>query len=134
FPGLNNSKEYFVGATISPYKSYRSYLQAELMIAAHSFDELRNSVTSEILANGMVSENRLAESHKFNNIVLYIVPASYRYNINAFMALGAGIQLKTNITQKNDFENTNDVYMIEGDQEFRNPDLSSFEEGTLKDS
>lgn len=134
FPGLNNSKEYFVGATISPYKSYRSYLQAELTVAAHSFDEIRNSVTSEVLANGMISENRLAESNKFNNIVLYIVPASYRYNINSFMGLGTGIQLKTNITQKNDFENTNDVFLIEGDQEFRDPDLSSFEEGTLNDN
>src|SRR5690606_39410193 len=55
-------------------------------------------------------------------------------NINAFMGLGAGIQLKTNITEKNDFENTNDVYTIEGGQELWIPDLSSFEEGTLNDN
>ncbi len=38
-PDRNNNREYFAGVTLSPYKSYRGYLQAELMVSAASFDQ-----------------------------------------------------------------------------------------------
>lgn len=111
-PELDNQKEYFVGATLSPFKSYRGYYQAELMASASSYDELRNFETTSIDVNGTESLIRFSEANTFNNISIYAVPGSFRYNFNNFFAMGAGIQLKMDITSKNDQETTGEGFTI----------------------
>ncbi len=106
YPTLENSKNYFVGATLSPFKSYRGYWQVELMVAAHSFDELKNGdVFSTVLGeNGTLQDvvHEVSEKKEFSNFVIYAVPFSYRYNLNNYIGLGAGIQLKIDGSEKYD--------------------------------
>lgn len=96
-PEQNNHREYFVGATISPYKSYRGYLQAELMISTNTFDELNSFSEETTIANGFIETFDIEQLREHQNISLYLVPASYRYNLNNFLSLGTGIQLKFNL-------------------------------------
>lgn len=138
-PELNNQKEYFVGATLSPFKSYRGYYQAEIMASASSYDELRNFETTSIDANGTESLIQFSEANTFNNISIYAVPGSFRYNFNNFFAMGAGIQLKMDITSKNDQETTGEGFTIIRNngptppEIIRNPDLDVAETQEIKD-
>ena len=110
YPSLENSKNYFVGATLSPFKSYRGYWQVELMIAAHSFDELKNSdiLSTDIGTNGNVINilQEVSQKKEFNNFVIYAVPFSYRYNLNNYIGFGAGVQLKIDASEQADSEAT----------------------------
>ncbi|WP_106791923.1 PKD domain-containing protein [Aquimarina sp. Aq78] len=138
-PELNNQKEYFVGATLSPFKSYRGYYQAEIMASASSYDELRNFNTTTVDANGTESLIQFSEANTFNNISIYAVPGSFRYNFNNFFAMGAGVQLKMDITSKNDQETTGEGFTIIRNngptppEIIRNPDLDVAETQEIKD-
>ncbi|WP_299312408.1 PKD domain-containing protein [uncultured Aquimarina sp.] len=113
-PELDNQREYFVGATLSPFKSYRGYYQAELLVSASSFDEIRNFETRSTQANGIENLIEFSEANKYNSISLYAIPASYRYNFTNFLAMGAGVQLKLDLTSTNDQETTGTGFIIEG--------------------
>lgn len=99
-PQLNNSKEFMVGATISPYKSYRGYLQAELMLSAGSFDEIKNFKNEISNPGGFLETYNYEQLKEHTNISVYIVPVSYRYNLNNYIALGAGPQIKLDLNSK----------------------------------
>lgn len=115
---VKDSKSYFVGATISPYKSYKRYLQAEVMIATHEFSELSN-VNEQIdvlqLPDGTAFDRVLkiedtnASSTKLN---IDIVPISFRYNLNGVIGLGVGPQISIDISHKIDFETKTDYYTL----------------------
>jgi hypothetical protein len=98
-PDLMDSKNYFFGATISPYKSYKGYWQAELVVARHTFTDSANYEQMTMRADGFYDLYDVAERAQFNNTVLSLVPASYRYNINGIVGIGAGVQLSTTATQ-----------------------------------
>ncbi|WP_109851401.1 PKD domain-containing protein [Aquimarina sp. AU58] len=138
-PELDNQKEYFVGATLSPFKSYRGYYQAELMASASSYDKLRNFETTSIDANGTESLIQFSEANTFNNISIYAVPGSFRYNFNNFFAMGAGVQLKMDITSKNDQETIGEGFTIIRNngptppEIIRNQDLDVAETQEIKD-
>ncbi|RAV30544.1 PKD domain-containing protein [Sinomicrobium soli] len=97
-PGLDNHKEYFAGVTISPYKSYRGYLQAELMFSANSFDKLKTFTEEAVRDNNFIDTYRVKALEEYRNISLYMVPVSYRYTINNYLAVGSGIQLRTDLS------------------------------------
>ncbi len=100
YPNLDKSRSYFVGATISPYKSYRFYWQAELINSVHDFNSattITNGFTTT--ANGVrqaTRTSRTAGYSNFNNEV----PLLVRYNINNFIGIGAGVQANINASQK----------------------------------
>jgi len=100
-PDLDNHQEYFVGATISPYKSYRGYLQAEIMLSRSTFDDF-SSFTQETTqpATGFIESFAIENLEQHLNFSLYLVPISYRYNLNNFLAIGAGVQLKLDLSSK----------------------------------
>jgi hypothetical protein len=106
FPDLKNSKSYFVGATISPYKSYKKYLQAEIMIASHDFDKFKSTIseTGPIdSANGVKYDNTLLESEidlAYQKLNIDVVPISFRYNFNGVIAAGVGTQISFDISNK----------------------------------
>ncbi len=102
---LKNSKSYFVGATISPYKSYKKYVQAELMISTHKFADFK-SVSEQIgpidtqgaaIDSAIRFDEINSEIAKLN---IDVVPISFRYNLNGVFALGVGPQLSFDISNK----------------------------------
>lgn len=106
YPNLENSKSYYFGATISPYKSYKKYLQAEIMIGNHDFDKLK-SVVSETgpidLVNGVKYDNTLLESEtnlSFEKLNIDVVPISFRYNFNGVLGVGFGPQISLDFSNK----------------------------------
>jgi PKD repeat protein len=106
FPDLKDSKAYFVGATISPYKSYKKYLQAELMMATHEFADFKSEseqLGPIFMADGTVIDSAIRfdetnAAHKKLNID--VVPISFRYNINGVFGLGVGPQISFDISNK----------------------------------
>tara|TARA_R110002124_G_scaffold87407_1_gene225053 strand:- start:78931 stop:80895 length:1965 start_codon:yes stop_codon:yes gene_type:complete len=106
-----NAKEYFAGITLSPYKSYRGYLQAELFVSAGSFEEF-DQFTEETSNGPFINRFDFTETSEVKNFTGYLVPVSYRYNLNNFAALGAGIQMKLNISQKTTTESSGEYSLV----------------------
>jgi PKD domain len=119
YPDLQDSKSYFVGATISPYKSYRWYWQVELVNSFNTYTT--NSVTEQIIggAQGFEQLQRLTSTANFTNLN-WEVPVLIRYNVNNFIGLGAGFQANFNLSEKQDktlltesFEGTTPDFVID---------------------
>jgi hypothetical protein len=119
YPDLQDSKSYFVGATVSPYKSYRWYWQVEFVNSFNTYTT--NSVTEQIIggAQGFEQLQRLTSTANFTNLN-WEVPVLIRYNVNNFIGLGAGIQANFNLSEKQDktllteyFEGTTPDFVID---------------------
>lgn len=110
-PSVDKSREVFAGVTVSPFKSYRGYWQSEFFVSAASFEELKRFESSDLNDVGIESLQRFSEKNKENNITAYLVPISYRYNLNNFLAVGAGIQLKLDFQSKISTETTGEAYL-----------------------
>ncbi|WPR71939.1 PKD domain-containing protein [Flavobacterium sp. NG2] len=113
YPSLENSKSYFLGATVSPFKSYRFYWQAELVNSLHNYDS-STSVTEEIVqnSNGVRQFQRTTKTTSntnFNNEI----PVLIRYNINNFIGIGAGIQANVNASEKQEENSKTELYESE---------------------
>ena len=100
YPELEASTSYFIGATISPYKSYRWYWQVEWL---NSFNSYTSKVTifEEFTggARGFRQLQRRTTSNSYESIN-WEVPVLVRYNINNYIGVGAGIQANINISEK----------------------------------
>ena len=120
YPDLEKSTSYFVGATISPFKSYRFYWQAEWVNALNKYDNEVNIVnTFETNANGTRRLIRTTTTTENKN-VNWEVPVLIRYNINNYIGIGAGIQANINVlSQQNQdikteiFENEKENILID---------------------
>ncbi len=126
FPKLNNSKSYFTGFTISPFKSYRFYWQSELYANKHDFESEKTSsfsadpeivgpfetATGQIIDVAYVSrESAIEKSRK----VIETVPISLRYNINNYIGVGFGPQITTIISSQAERKNTIRYYEVTQD-------------------
>ncbi len=111
FPDLENSKSYFVAATLSPYKSYRWYWQVELQNNLHTYDAER-TVTDEIVNNNNGTIPQLHRRFFESDFEIYNVevPLLIRYNINNYIGIGAGIQANINISQKQNTSEKEEIY------------------------
>ncbi|TRX30076.1 PKD domain-containing protein [Flavobacterium franklandianum] len=100
YPDLENSKSYFVGATISPFKSYRFYWQAELINSINKFN-LGTTITTGFVTtnNGVRQPTRTTTTLSYSNFNNEI-PLLIRYNINNFIGIGAGVQANINASEK----------------------------------
>lgn len=112
---------YFLGATISPYKSYRFYWQSELYFStlnATSTSQATPFVLTQytppiFLSNGTVVDAAFEtsnSSNKLTKINMDIVPVSLRYNINNFIGVGCGPQFSVLLNQKNETNTANLYY------------------------
>jgi hypothetical protein len=119
FPDLKNSSSYFVGATISPFKSYRFYWQAEFLNSLHSYNS-SSTVSDQIIqnANAVRQLQRTTSVTSYSNVNTEI-PVLIRYNINNFIGIGAGLQANINASEKKDqsskvetFETEKGVFLI----------------------
>jgi len=115
YSDLEKSTSYFVGATISPFKSYRFYWQAEWLNALNKYDNAIN-VFDQINTNAngvrqLVRTTTTAENKNVN----WEVPVLIRYNINNYIGIGAGIQANINVSEE---QNQNiKIETYEGDKE-----------------
>lgn len=114
YPDLEKSTSYFVGATISPFKSYRFYWQAEWLNALNKYDSevnIQNVINTN--ANGVRQLVRTTTETE-NKDVNWEVPVLIRYNINNYIGVGAGIQANFNVSSE---QNQNvKVETFEGDK------------------
>ncbi|WP_457617089.1 PKD domain-containing protein [Lutibacter sp.] len=103
---VKNSESYFVGATISPYKSYKKYLQAELMIGTHKFSDfstLSEPVGIVRLPTGVIIDSaiRIDEiTSSTSKLNIDVVPISFRYNLNGVVGVGVGTQFSFDISNE----------------------------------
>jgi PKD repeat protein len=120
FTDQKNAKSYFVGATISPYKSYRFYWQSELY---YNYFESSFSSQSEIrpmqfnppiiLSNGTSSDmgfEQTSSSTKTVKNMADVVPISLRYNINNYIGVGVGPQFSVLLSQSTEINQSRKVY------------------------
>lgn len=123
-PDLDNHNSYFIGATISPFKSYRGYFQAELMVSSESFDVSRSYKETVSSTTDLSSVYFYDDENTYKNIGLHVVPASYRYNINNFLAVGAGLEAKINLSQKIESSKTGEHYLYYEQEDYLKRDRS----------
>jgi hypothetical protein len=102
FSNRANAKSYFLATTISPFKSYRWYWQAEFANSLTSYDN-STSVEERFTQNagGFLQYERVTNSSSNKN-VNWEVPVLIRYNINTYIGLGAGLQTNINVSEKNE--------------------------------
>jgi len=121
--GLQNSKDYFFGVTVSPYMPYRGYFQAELMAGIGSYEEFSHLESRQPFGPGidLMELEVIDEQRNYKYLNLTIVPVSYRYNINRFVGFGAGIQVSTKLYEN--VKGTQDLqYFIESPNGVLEPD------------
>jgi len=142
FPDLENSKSYFVSATLSPFKSYRFYWQVEFQNSLHSYDS-KTSITDEIIdnANGFRQLQRTTSQSEFESYNVEI-PILIRYNINNYFGVGAGLQGNLNLSQKEKlaqkieyFEGPTDNFLMntENNSSENSKSVTDFKAGLLFD-
>lgn len=120
---LDNAKSYFVGATISPFKSYKMYWQSELYFGNFENNfESKSELAQETLkkpyqyGNGITIDQANAQtttffSKKRNSIE--VVPISLRYNLNTYVGLGFGPQFSVTINDIETFNQQKKFYAID---------------------
>ncbi|MFW0737556.1 PKD domain-containing protein [Flavobacterium sp. T12S277] len=119
YPDLQKSTSYFVGATISPFKSYRFYWQAEWLNALNKYESGLTVIDQTVVgANGVKQLQRTTTTTENKN-VNWEIPVLIRYNLNNYIGIGAGIQAnfdvssEQNQTQKIEtFEGGTDQFLI----------------------
>ncbi|PIF69557.1 PKD domain-containing protein [Flavobacterium sp. 2] len=100
YPDLDKSTSYFVGATISPFKSYRFYWQVEWVNALNQYNSAVDIVNeTRVNANGVRQLQRTTTLTENKNIN-WEVPVLIRYNINNYIGIGAGIQANINVSSE----------------------------------
>ncbi|WP_276378988.1 PKD domain-containing protein [Flavobacterium sp. H4147] len=115
YPDLDKSTSYFVGATLSPFKSYRFYWQVEWENALNKYNSDVTVVDQSITnANGVRQLQRTTTATENKNIN-WEIPILIRYNINNYIGIGAGIQANVNVASEQNQSIQTDLY--EGDKE-----------------
>jgi len=115
YPNLDNSTSYFVGATISPFKSYRFYWQAEWVNSLNKYDSSANVVDETITNANGVKQRQRTTTNTENKSVNWEVPVLIRYNINNYIGIGAGFQTNINVSQEQNQSKRIDIF--EGDSD-----------------
>ncbi|GAA3763061.1 PKD domain-containing protein [Flavobacterium ginsengiterrae] len=114
YPDLDKSTSYFLGATLSPFKSYRFYWQVEWENAFNQYNSAVKIVDQiNTNANGTRQLIRTTTSTENKNIN-WEVPVLIRYNINNYIGVGAGIQANINVSSEQHQSIKTDTY--EGDK------------------
>ena len=119
YPDLEKSTSYFVGATISPFKSYRFYWQAEWINALNKYESGLTVIDQTVAgANGVKQLQRTTTTTENKN-VNWEIPVLIRYNLNNYIGVGAGIQANFDISSEQNqiqkienFEGGTDQFLI----------------------
>jgi len=103
--GVDHSKSYFMGATVSTYKAYKWYPQAELMISntSYSNSNSQQEIVENVATADGIMKSLLKETDKeltTERMSIDVVPASIRYNINGIIGLGIGAHVSLDFKTK----------------------------------
>lgn len=109
YSNLDNSKSYFVGATVSPFKSYRYYGQAEFLNSFTSYDGATTFSEKVDQSAGTVNLKKITTSIENKNIN-WEIPVLFRYNISTYFGVGAGFQINMNVSEQQTQNIKTDVY------------------------
>lgn len=142
FSDLKNSESYFVGVTLSPYKSYRWYWQVELMNSFHKYNT-KQSITEEFRDTAQDARflQRTTSTSYFQNVD-WEIPILMRYNINNYIGIGAGLQGMFSLNEKQEqkvlieqFEGIKDDYLMKSESSSikSNSTFTNFRTGLLLD-
>ena len=110
YPKLDNAKSYFLGATLSPYKSYRWYWQIETATQILQYNP--TATYKQDTLSGVNGQRQLQTSatKAFNRTLNLEIPVLMRYNINNYFGVGAGLQTNINISEKIERQETVELY------------------------
>ncbi len=119
YADLNDATSYFVGATISPFKSYRFYWQAEWINSLNNY-ESATKITDEVVVDPKGNKQRQRTTiNSENKTVNWEIPVLIRYNINNYIGIGAGLQANLDILKEQNqsikietFEGDSDKYIM----------------------
>jgi PKD repeat protein len=121
YSNLNNPKSYFAGVTISPFKSYRYYMQAEFLNSITTYDGATTFAERINQNTGAVQLNRITTAIENKNIN-WEIPVLFRYNISTYFGVGAGVQININVSEKQTqhietkvYEGTSDKLLLRTD-------------------
>ena len=138
FSNQKNAKSYFIGATISPYKSYRFYWQSEIYYsysktsgANQIAPYIQTNFNPPIIYNGTVydSGNTLTTSEsKITRKSVDVVPISLRYNINNYIGVGVGPQFSLVLNETTESQNNKKYYGLNAATPFPGQELPQLEE------
>ncbi|WP_264565758.1 PKD domain-containing protein [Flavobacterium sp. N3904] len=109
YTNLENAKSYFVGATVSPFKSYRYYGQAEFLNSITSYDDATTITDAIVQTNGNAHLERTTNTTENKNIN-WEIPVLFRYNISTYIGVGAGFQANMNVSEEQTQNLKTDVY------------------------
>lgn len=141
FSDLKNSESYFVGATLSPYKSYRWYWQVELMNSFHNYDAKTTVVDEIVDIDQRRALQRTTTNSHFQNVD-WEIPILARYNINNYIGVGAGLQGMFSLDERQEqeilieqFEGITDEYVMKSDltNSKQSSSFNNFRTGLLLD-
>ena len=104
YPSLENSKSYFMGTTLSPFKSYRYYWQVEFLNSLNTYSNTTVKQEEIVVTPNGVRQLQRTTTNTSNENVNWEVPILLRYNINNYIGVGAGVQANINASAK---QNTN---------------------------
>jgi PKD repeat protein len=130
FTNLNDSRSYFVGATISPFKSYRWYWQLELLNSLHSYkgNIQTTEVTEDLPAVNIRRTTRTSITSDYSNVDVEI-PLLVRYNVNNYIGLGAGVQGKISLSEKK----TKETFVEISEQPIQGDGVVNITSNTIED-
>ncbi|MFH7003552.1 PKD domain-containing protein [Flavobacterium bizetiae] len=100
YPDLEKSTSYFIGATISPFKSYRFYWQAEWLNAINKYEDAATVVDQNVVNPNGVKQFQRTTTTTENKSVNWEIPVLIRYNINNYIGVGAGIQANFDVSSE----------------------------------
>ncbi|CAA9196679.1 hypothetical protein FLA105534_01257 [Flavobacterium bizetiae] len=100
YPDLEKSTSYFVGATISPFKSYRFYWQAEWLNAINKYEDAATVVDQNVVNPNGVKQFQRTTTTTENKSVNWEIPVLIRYNINNYIGVGAGVQANFDVSSE----------------------------------
>ncbi|TDD99408.1 PKD domain-containing protein [Flavobacterium cellulosilyticum] len=110
YPDLEKSRSYFVGATISPFKSYRYYWQAEFVNSLNSYNSATTTEDAFVQnSNGVRQLQRTTTTSEIKNIN-WEIPVLMQYNINNYIGIGAGLQANIDVAAKQNQQQTIATY------------------------
>ena len=90
---------------------------------------MRTFETSQVNDIDIETITNFTERTKEKRITTYLVPISYRYNLNNFIAVGTGIQLKLDLSNQCETTTTGDsTIIIPGQGEIDNPEGDTLQE------
>ena len=120
YPDLEKSTSYFVGATISPFKSYRFYWQAEWLNGINKYESAATVVDQNVVNPNGVKQFQRTTTTTENKSVNWEIPILIRYNINNYIGVGAGVQANFDVSSEQttskkieSFEGGNDQFLMD---------------------